>query len=88
MDVHGRFCLEGDAFPSVADLLHYFVDSRRTVSKKSDCILQEPVRKDGTLSVFSFEDIEFGEQIGKGNFGDVWQGVVVSLNRRTVAIKV
>lgn len=53
-----------------------------------DCILQEPVRKVATLRTFSYEDIEFGEHIGKGNFGDVWQGVVPTLNNRLVAIKV
>ena len=50
--------------------------------------MRDPVRRNAVLAVFSYGDVEFGQHIGKGNFGDVWQGVVAKLNNRVVAIKV
>ncbi|XP_057579348.1 tyrosine-protein kinase Fes/Fps isoform X1 [Hippopotamus amphibius kiboko] len=64
--------LEGDGFPSIPLLIDHLLRSQQPLTKKSGVILNRAVPKDKWA--LSHEDLVLGEQIGRGNFGEVFSG--------------
>lgn len=64
--------LEGDGFPSIPLLVDHLLRSQQPLTKKSGVILCRAVPKDKW--VLNHEDLVLGEQIGRGNFGEVFSG--------------
>ncbi|XP_048224793.1 tyrosine-protein kinase Fes/Fps [Perognathus longimembris pacificus] len=64
--------LEGDGFPSIPLLIDHLLCTQQPLTKKSGVVLFRPVPKDKW--VLNHEDLVLGEQIGRGNFGEVFSG--------------
>ncbi|XP_021120498.1 tyrosine-protein kinase Fes/Fps isoform X2 [Heterocephalus glaber] len=64
--------LEGDGFPSIPLLIDHLLCSQQPLTKKSGVVLYRAVPKDKW--VLNHEDLVLGEQIGRGNFGEVFSG--------------
>uniref|UniRef100_A0A673TXE9 Tyrosine-protein kinase n=1 Tax=Suricata suricatta TaxID=37032 RepID=A0A673TXE9_SURSU len=64
--------LEGDGFASIPLLIDHLLRSQQPLTKKSGIILNRAVPKDKW--VLNHEDLVLGEQIGRGNFGEVFSG--------------
>ncbi|KAM6202067.1 tyrosine-protein kinase Fes/Fps isoform 3-T3 [Rhynchocyon petersi] len=64
--------LEGDGFPSIPLLIDHLLHSQQPLTKKSGIVLTRPVPKDKWA--LNHEDLVLGEQIGRGNFGEVFSG--------------
>nr|KAF6409819.1 FES proto-oncogene, tyrosine kinase [Rousettus aegyptiacus] len=64
--------LEGDGFPSIPLLIDDLLRSKQPLTKKSGIVLNRAVPKDKW--VLNHEDLVLGEQIGRGNFGEVFSG--------------
>uniref|UniRef100_A0A671G1T5 Tyrosine-protein kinase n=1 Tax=Rhinolophus ferrumequinum TaxID=59479 RepID=A0A671G1T5_RHIFE len=64
--------LEGDGFPSVPLLIDHLLQSQQPLTKKSGIVLNRAVPKDKWA--LNHEDLVLGEQIGRGNFGEVFSG--------------
>ncbi|XP_058150696.1 tyrosine-protein kinase Fes/Fps isoform X2 [Dasypus novemcinctus] len=64
--------LEGDGFPSVPLLVDHLLHSQQPLTKKSGIVLTRAVPKDKWA--LNHEDLVLGEQIGRGNFGEVFSG--------------
>uniref|UniRef100_A0A5F5PNK4 Tyrosine-protein kinase n=2 Tax=Equus TaxID=9789 RepID=A0A5F5PNK4_HORSE len=64
--------LEGDGFPSIPLLIDHMLRSQQPLTKKSGVILNRAVPKDKWA--LNHEDLVLGEQIGRGNFGEVFSG--------------
>uniref|UniRef100_A0A5F9D844 Tyrosine-protein kinase n=1 Tax=Oryctolagus cuniculus TaxID=9986 RepID=A0A5F9D844_RABIT len=64
--------LEGDGFPSIPLLIDHLLRSQQPLTKKSGVVLRRAVPKDKW--VLKHEDLVLGEQIGRGNFGEVFSG--------------
>ncbi|XP_004398335.1 PREDICTED: tyrosine-protein kinase Fes/Fps isoform X4 [Odobenus rosmarus divergens] len=64
--------LEGDGFPSIPLLIDHLLHSQQPLTKKSGIVLNRAVPKDKW--VLNHEDLVLGEQIGRGNFGEVFSG--------------
>uniref|UniRef100_A0A0B7B2N1 SH2 domain-containing protein n=2 Tax=Arion vulgaris TaxID=1028688 RepID=A0A0B7B2N1_9EUPU len=59
---------EGNAYPTIQELVHRQHESGRTVTSKSGVILQTPILREWELLN---DDIELKVRIGSGNFGEV-----------------
>ncbi|XP_012867580.1 PREDICTED: tyrosine-protein kinase Fes/Fps isoform X1 [Dipodomys ordii] len=68
----GLYRLEGDGFPSIPLLVDHLLCSQQPLTKKSGVVLSRAVPKDKW--VLNHEDLVLGEQIGRGNFGEVFSG--------------
>ncbi|XP_071499164.1 tyrosine-protein kinase Fer-like [Diadema antillarum] len=66
--------LEGDAFPTVGELIRYQLNSRQPVTKASQAILLKPVCRVRNEHDLRHEEIELEEKLGAGHFGDVHRG--------------
>ncbi|XP_069321798.1 tyrosine-protein kinase Fes/Fps [Eulemur rufifrons] len=64
--------LEGDSFPSIPLLIDHLLCSQEPLTKKSGVVLHRAVPKDKWA--LNHEDLVLGEQIGRGNFGEVFSG--------------
>uniref|UniRef100_A0A2K6U7A9 Tyrosine-protein kinase n=1 Tax=Saimiri boliviensis boliviensis TaxID=39432 RepID=A0A2K6U7A9_SAIBB len=64
--------LEGEGFPSIPLLIDHLLSTQQPLTKKSGVILHRPVPKDKWA--LNHEDLVLGEQIGRGNFGEVFSG--------------
>uniref|UniRef100_A0A8C8ZG64 Tyrosine-protein kinase n=1 Tax=Prolemur simus TaxID=1328070 RepID=A0A8C8ZG64_PROSS len=64
--------LEGDGFPSIPLLIDHLLCSQQPLTKKSGIVLHRAVPKDKWA--LNHEDLVLGEQIGRGNFGEVFSG--------------
>nr|XP_033776357.1 tyrosine-protein kinase Fes/Fps [Geotrypetes seraphini] len=76
--------LEGELFPTVPLLIDHFLKTKQVVTKKSGIVLLKPIPKDKW--VLEHEDVILGERIGRGNFGEVFSGRLLSDNM-PVAVK-
>ncbi|XP_069549694.1 tyrosine-protein kinase Fes/Fps [Brachyistius frenatus] len=76
--------LDGEGFHSIPQLIHHLLSSRQSVTKRSDIVLKKPVPKDKW--VLEHDDIILGHFIGRGNFGEVYNGRLRSDNT-PVAVK-
>nr|P00542.1 RecName: Full=Tyrosine-protein kinase transforming protein Fes [Gardner-Arnstein feline sarcoma virus] len=63
---------EGDGFASIPLLVDHLLRSQQPLTKKSGIVLNRAVPKDKW--VLNHEDLVLGEQIGRGNFGEVFSG--------------
>ncbi|KAG8516342.1 Tyrosine-protein kinase Fes/Fps, partial [Galemys pyrenaicus] len=68
----GLYRLEGDGFPSIPLLVDHLLRTQQPLTKKSGAVLSRAVPKDKW--VLNHEDLVLGEQIGRGNFGEVFSG--------------
>ncbi|KAL0619801.1 Tyrosine-protein kinase Fes/Fps [Plecturocebus cupreus] len=64
--------LEGEGFPSIPLLIDHLLSTQQPLTKKSGVVLHRPVPKDKWA--LNHEDLVLGEQIGRGNFGEVFSG--------------
>uniref|UniRef100_F7IC12 Tyrosine-protein kinase n=1 Tax=Callithrix jacchus TaxID=9483 RepID=F7IC12_CALJA len=64
--------LEGEGFPSIPLLIEHLLSTQQPLTKKSGVVLHRPVPKDKWA--LNHEDLVLGEQIGRGNFGEVFSG--------------
>ncbi|XP_006885218.1 PREDICTED: tyrosine-protein kinase Fes/Fps isoform X3 [Elephantulus edwardii] len=64
--------LEGDGFPSIPLLIDHLLHSQQPLTKKSGVVLSRAIHKDKWA--LNHEDLVLGEQIGRGNFGEVFSG--------------
>ncbi|XP_074820947.1 tyrosine-protein kinase Fes/Fps [Natator depressus] len=76
--------LEGEGFCTIPLLIDHFLQTRQPVTKKSGIILAKPIPKDKW--VLNHEDVVLGERIGRGNFGEVFSGRLLTDNT-PVAVK-
>uniref|UniRef100_A0A8C4EGH1 Tyrosine-protein kinase n=1 Tax=Dicentrarchus labrax TaxID=13489 RepID=A0A8C4EGH1_DICLA len=76
--------LDGESFQSIPMLIYHLLSSRQHITKKSDIVLKKPVLKDKW--VLEHDDIILGHLIGRGNFGEVYNGRLRSDNT-PVAVK-
>ncbi|XP_078579951.1 tyrosine-protein kinase Fer-like isoform X2 [Branchiostoma floridae x Branchiostoma japonicum] len=83
-NAEGQFRFEGQAFPTINQLITHQWQSRQPVTKKSGTILANPVQKDKWE--LSHDDVIIGEKLGRGNFGDVMRGVLKD-DKTPVAVK-
>ncbi|XP_033624795.1 tyrosine-protein kinase Fer-like isoform X1 [Asterias rubens] len=78
--------LEGTAFPSVGHLIRYQLSSAVPVTKASQACLIHPVVKVRDEHDLRHEEIELGDKLGAGHFGDVFRGKLIK-NGTPVAVK-
>ncbi|KAM8876392.1 tyrosine-protein kinase Fes/Fps isoform 1-T1 [Synchiropus picturatus] len=83
-NVDDLYCLDGDRFLSIPQLIHHLLSSRQNITRKSDIVLKKPVLKDKW--VMDHQDVILGNLIGRGNFGEVYSGRLRSTNL-PVAVK-
>ncbi|XP_076880972.1 LOW QUALITY PROTEIN: tyrosine-protein kinase Fes/Fps [Brachyhypopomus gauderio] len=83
-NTEGMYRLDGEAFPTVPQLMNHLLNSHRNVTKRTDIVLKRPVLKDKW--VLDHDDVILGQSIGRGNFGEVFSGRLRSDNR-AVAVK-
>uniref|UniRef100_A0A4W5M3E5 Tyrosine-protein kinase n=1 Tax=Hucho hucho TaxID=62062 RepID=A0A4W5M3E5_9TELE len=76
--------LDGEGFHTVPMLMNHLVSSHQHVTKRSDIVLKRPVLKDKW--VLEHDDVVLGQSIGRGNFGEVYSGRLLSDNT-PVAVK-
>ncbi|XP_073319877.1 tyrosine-protein kinase Fes/Fps [Pagrus major] len=76
--------LDGESFDSIPQLIHHLLSTRQHITKRSDIVLKKPVLKDKW--VLEHDDIILGHLIGRGNFGEVYNGHLRSDNT-PVAVK-
>ncbi|ELW62825.1 Tyrosine-protein kinase Fes/Fps [Tupaia chinensis] len=76
--------LEGDGFPSIPLLIDHLLCSQQPLTKQSGVVLRRAVHKDKWA--LNHEDLVLGEQIGRGNFGEVFSGRLKADNT-LVAVK-
>nr|KAF6399204.1 FES proto-oncogene, tyrosine kinase [Molossus molossus] len=76
--------LEGDSFPSIPLLIDHLLRSQQPLTKKSGIVLNRAVPKDKWA--LNHEDLVLGEQIGRGNFGEVFSGRL-RVDNTLVAVK-
>ncbi|XP_055015943.1 tyrosine-protein kinase Fer isoform X2 [Boleophthalmus pectinirostris] len=81
----GQYRFEGTGFPSIPQLIEHHVTSRHVITKKSGVVLLTPVAKDKKW-ILNHEDVTLGDLLGKGNFGEVYKGVLVR-DKTAVAVK-
>ncbi|XP_072880871.1 tyrosine-protein kinase Fes/Fps [Hemitrygon akajei] len=70
LDSQYRF--DGDSFPTIPLLIDNLLKTGQPVTKKTGATLIRPVVKDKW--VLDHEDVLIGDQIGRGNFGEVFSG--------------
>ncbi|XP_022100486.1 tyrosine-protein kinase Fer-like isoform X2 [Acanthaster planci] len=66
--------LEGTAFPTVGHLIRYQISSGTPVTKATQACLIHPVVKVRDEHDLRHEEIELGDKLGAGHFGDVFRG--------------
>lgn len=76
--------LEGDGFPTIPLLIDHLLRSQQPLTKKSGVVLGRAVLKDKWA--LNHEDLVLGEQIGRGNFGEVFSGRL-RVDNTLVAVK-
>ncbi|XP_062927103.1 tyrosine-protein kinase Fes/Fps isoform X1 [Mobula hypostoma] len=67
-----QYRFDGDSFPTIPLLIDNLQKTRQPVTKKTGATLIRPVVKDKW--VLDHEDVLIGDQIGRGNFGEVFSG--------------
>ncbi|XP_033921850.1 tyrosine-protein kinase Fes/Fps isoform X2 [Melopsittacus undulatus] len=82
--VDNTYRLEGDGFPTIPLLIDHLLQSQQPVTRKSGVVLARAIPKDKW--VLSHEDVLLGECIGRGNFGEVFSGRLLTDNT-PVAVK-
>ncbi|XP_033105749.1 tyrosine-protein kinase Fer-like isoform X2 [Anneissia japonica] len=78
--------LEGEAYKSVPYLIYSQLESGNPVTKASQAVLKNGVMRVRDEHDLRHEDIELGDKLGAGHFGDVVRGVLKK-NGFPVAVK-
>ncbi|XP_069758529.1 tyrosine-protein kinase Fes/Fps isoform X3 [Narcine bancroftii] len=67
-----QYRFDGNSFPTIPLLIDNLLKTRQPVTKKTGATLIRPIVKDKW--VLDHEDVLVGDQIGRGNFGEVFSG--------------
>ncbi|XP_032831895.2 tyrosine-protein kinase Fer-like isoform X1 [Petromyzon marinus] len=78
------FKFEGEGYSSIVQLIEHHVSSKQVVTKKSRVVLVRPIGKDKWI--LNHDDIVLQEKLGRGNFGEVYKGLLKPENV-SVAVK-
>uniref|UniRef100_A0A8C6J015 Tyrosine-protein kinase n=1 Tax=Melopsittacus undulatus TaxID=13146 RepID=A0A8C6J015_MELUD len=79
-----QYRFEGTGFPTIPQLIEHHYTTKQVITKKSGVVLLNPVVKDKKW-VLNHEDVTLGELLGKGNFGEVYKGILK--DKTPVAVK-
>ncbi|XP_054163853.1 tyrosine-protein kinase Fer-like [Oppia nitens] len=90
IDSQGLYKLEGPSFTTISNLIEYYQFNKHKVTDKSGALLLNTICREKWE--LSHKDIELKEKIGRGNFGDVYKGILRktgtgTLKEMNVAIK-
>ncbi|XP_047585699.1 tyrosine-protein kinase Fer isoform X2 [Lutra lutra] len=75
---------EGTGFSNIPQLIDHHYTTKQVITKKSGVVLLNPIPKDKKW-VLNHEDVTLGELLGKGNFGEVYKGILK--DKTAVAVK-
>ncbi len=85
-DHAGGWRLEGRAFPTIYELIHYYCTTKTPLTKESGAIIRVGVKKQKWE--LDDRDIEMNRKLGSGQSGTVFAGTWrTAAGRKTVAIK-
>jgi tyrosine-protein kinase Fer len=87
----GQYKFEGPSFTNIPDLINYYQCNKISITQKSGALLITSVPREKWE--LNHEDIELQEKIGRGNFGDVYKGILKktgtgTLKEMPVAVKI
>ncbi|XP_054445966.1 tyrosine-protein kinase Fer [Pteronotus mesoamericanus] len=82
--VDNMYRFEGTGFSNIPQLIDHHYTTKQVITKKSGVVLLNPIPKDKKW-VLNHEDVTLGELLGKGNFGEVYKGVLK--DKTAVAVK-
>nr|KAF6366198.1 FER tyrosine kinase [Pipistrellus kuhlii] len=83
-DFLSLYRFEGTGFSNIPQLIEHHFTTKKVITKKSGVVLLNPIAKDKKW-VLSHEDVTLGELLGKGNFGEVYKGILK--DKTAVAVK-
>ncbi|XP_032966740.1 tyrosine-protein kinase Fer isoform X2 [Rhinolophus ferrumequinum] len=82
--VDNMYRFEGTGFSNIPQLIDHHYTTKQVITKKSGVVLLNPIPKDKKW-VLNHEDVTLGELLGKGNFGEVYKGILK--DKTAVAVK-
>ncbi|EHA98302.1 Proto-oncogene tyrosine-protein kinase FER [Heterocephalus glaber] len=82
--VDNLYRFEGTGFSSIPQLIDHHYTTKQVITKKSGVVLLNPIPKDKKW-ILNHEDVTLGELLGKGNFGEVYKGILK--DKTAVAVK-
>ncbi|XP_029798540.1 tyrosine-protein kinase Fer [Suricata suricatta] len=82
--VDNVYRFEGTGFSNIPQLIEHHYTTKQVITKKSGVVLLNPIPKDKKW-VLNHEDVTLGELLGKGNFGEVYKGILK--DKTAVAVK-
>ncbi|XP_004678420.1 PREDICTED: tyrosine-protein kinase Fer [Condylura cristata] len=73
--VDNLYRFEGTGFSNIPQLIDHHYTTKQVITKKSGVVLLNPIPKDKKW-ILNHEDVTLGELLGKGNFGEVYKGIL------------
>ncbi|XP_054544051.1 tyrosine-protein kinase Fer isoform X3 [Talpa occidentalis] len=73
--VDNLYRFEGTGFSNIPQLIDHHYTTKQVITKKSGVVLLNPIPKDKKW-ILKHEDVILGELLGKGNFGEVYKGIL------------
>ncbi|CDW51898.1 tyrosine protein kinase Fps85D [Trichuris trichiura] len=70
-DTKNKYMLEGQSFPTVSDLISYYMRTKQRLTIESGAIIAKPVKRADWIIPNSY--ITLLKKIGEGTFGEVWK---------------